>query len=281
MPTPITFGAMSARGFGFGLAGAKVVRGEQAYPSVGTYTWVAPAGVTSVSVVAVGSGSSGIVGYAGAGGGLGYKNNYSVTPGNSYTVVVSAEGSTDSYFVSTAVVKGGRAVGSAPGGTHAGDGGGNGGNGGCGTGIGGGGGAGGYSGAGGGGGTGNSGGGGAGSGGGGGGGGSGATIHGGGGGGVGLLGQGSNGAGGASSAGGGGGSGGAAGGSGYTCICACFPYCGHNVGGNGGNYGAGGGSAAAGCGIPYGTSGIASQGAVRIVWPGATRQFPSTDVGTP
>ena len=35
------------------------VIGQQAYTSAGSYTWVAPTGVTSVSVVAVGSGSSG------------------------------------------------------------------------------------------------------------------------------------------------------------------------------------------------------------------------------
>ena len=54
----------------------------------------------------------------GAGGGLGWKNNYSVTPGNNYTVKVGdngingvySTGSTsgeDSYFISTSVVKGG------------------------------------------------------------------------------------------------------------------------------------------------------------------------------
>jgi hypothetical protein len=47
-------------------------------------------------------------------------------------------------------------------------------------------------------------------------------------------------------------------------------------------FGGGGGI----CGVG-GTSGITKisgnggNGAVRIVWPGTTRQFPSTDVGTP
>jgi len=58
-----------------------ITTGQQEYTSAGTYTWVAPALVTSVSVVAIGGGSNG-------GGGLGYKNNYSVTPGSSYTVGV-------------------------------------------------------------------------------------------------------------------------------------------------------------------------------------------------
>ena len=68
--------------------------GDAVYTSAGTYTWVAPNGVTSVSVVAVGGGGSGghYFGWGGGGGGLGWKNNISVTPGNSYTVVVGAGG---------------------------------------------------------------------------------------------------------------------------------------------------------------------------------------------
>ena len=107
--------------------------GQQAYTTAGTYTWVAPPGVTSVSVVAVGPGggllATTTAGTSCAGGGLGYKNAYSVTPGSSYTVVVGGPSSgVDSYFVSTAVVKGGAAStsGNTPG-TYAGDGGGNGG----------------------------------------------------------------------------------------------------------------------------------------------------------
>jgi hypothetical protein len=120
------------------------VVGQEAFTTAGSYSWVAPSGVTSVSVVAVGGG--GATGFSGApgGGGLGYKNNYSVTPASSYTVVVGARGSgsssgATSYFVSTGVVSGGG--GQAPtsggpcylgaaGGTYSGDGGGNGGAGG-------------------------------------------------------------------------------------------------------------------------------------------------------
>ena len=43
----------------------------------------------------------------------------------------------------------------------------------------------------------------------------------------------------------------------------------------GGVYGGGGSKAGNGSGSPGGS------GAVRIVWPGNTRSFPSTDVGTP
>lgn len=68
--------------------------GQQAYTTPGTYSWTAPAGVTSVCVVCVGAGSSasGYFGTAGAGGALAWKNDISVTPGQSYTVVVGAGG---------------------------------------------------------------------------------------------------------------------------------------------------------------------------------------------
>ena len=49
--------------------------GQQAFTTPGTYSWTAPAGVTSVSVVCVGGGgaggTNGIVFYGGGGGGLG------------------------------------------------------------------------------------------------------------------------------------------------------------------------------------------------------------------
>jgi hypothetical protein len=83
-----------------------------------------------------------------------------------------------------------------------------------------------------------------------------------------LYGQGSSGAAGSaqcSTAGerGGGGSGGCGGGN-TKC---------------GGNYGGGAG----GTELPYpaGSGGNGASGAVRIVWPGQTRSFPSTSVGSP
>jgi len=89
--------------------------GQQAYTTAGTYSWVAPAGVTSVSVVAVGAGSVprdwGCEGRAGGGGGaLAYINNYSVTPTNSYNVIVGGcnyGNGGDSTFISTAVLSAG------------------------------------------------------------------------------------------------------------------------------------------------------------------------------
>lgn len=255
-----------------------VTQGQQAYTTAGTYSWVAPAGVTSVSVVAVGGGGGSYNGSpnynTGGGGGLGYKNNITVVPGNSYSVVVGAAGGFisnvtggDSYFINTSTVKGGGGT-VRTGGTYTGDGGGNGGIGG-GTGIynesGGGGGAGGYSGNGGAGGqnasdsTGYAGS----SGSGGGGGGGGSTSNGDGkpGGGVGILGQGASGAGGAANAGTGNGGGGGSGGqAGQTT--------GYFSNQGGGAYGGGGGRQSPGAG-----------GAVRIIWPGTTRSFPSTNTG--
>jgi len=256
-----------------------VVQGSQSYTSAGTYTWVAPACVSAVSVVAVGGGGASRSSVNGGGGGaLGYKNNYSVTAGNSYTVVVGAGGTSntnqagDSYFVNVCTVKGGGGWGSSSctRSTYTGDGGGEGGiaqgkscNG---SGAGG---AGGYSGQGGDGQSqsngcaGSGGGAGAGA----------RGVSGGyfavsGGGGVGLNGQGTNGAGAVTSlvgtaqggrGGSGGGNGGATGNS------------------TGGNYGGGAGTNT----YPYCTAKVGAGGAVRIIWPGTTRSFPSTNAGSP
>lgn len=256
-----------------------VAPGQQEYTTPGTYTFTAPPGVTSVCAVCIGGGGGGMYynnwtssyTYAmngGSGGGLGWKNNIPVVPGNTYTVVVGAGGSQgayssgstnggSSYFISSSTVAGngggyGRYNQSRAGGTYVGDGGGNGGAvtnqsytgyGPCG-----GGGAGGYSGNGGsttntvsy-----------AGSGGGGGGGYVGSNNYSNGGGGVGIYGQGSNGA-----ANGGGGSGGVS-----------------ATGRNGGNYGGGGGGSSS---ISWGFGGFGGSGAVRIIW-GSGRAFPSTN----
>jgi hypothetical protein len=265
--------------------------GSQSYITPGTYTWVAPTGVTSVSVVAIGSGNR-------SGGGLGYKNNISVTPGNSYSVVVSDVGGTASYFCRSSLVSG---VSGQPGtgGGYVGDGGGYGGASGSGY-HGGGGGAGGYSGNGGAGGpqygvAGSDGeiGSGAAAGGSGGGIGYNRQTGSGGGGGTGICGRGAYGFGGSTatcfsfccngqykaygqSKGGGAGSGGQGGGgmltlynysTGQMAVQTCQF--------RGGNFGGGRGSTTC-----YGTP-TGGTGAVRIVWPGNTRQFPSTSVGSP
>ena len=233
-----------------------VTAGSQSFISTGSYTWVAPTGVTSVSVVAVGAGSC-------SGGALVYGNNITVIPGNSYPVVVGAGNCSSnraSKFDTTVLIaNGGGSGGNA---TSSGSGKSGGGNGGANAGVSGGGGAGGYTGQGGNSRNYNSGLAGAGGGGGGGGGYCGAVPQfGGGGGGVGILGQGCSGAGGYNpGGGGGGGSGGAAGQTGFCCS-----------GGGGGAYGGGQG---------YNGS-YGANGAVRIIWPGTTRSFPSTNTSSP
>jgi hypothetical protein len=276
----------------FTATGATVsipVSGQVAYTTAGTYSWTAPAGVTSVSVVAVGGGGGG--GYqwssgGGGGGGLGWKNNISVTPGQTYTLVVGAAGpyqpnatssaaaGGNSYFISLATVSGygggqggpsATSSGGGYGGGYVGDGGGRGGNGayqGSWTSAGAG--AGGYSGNGADSGsssgtaapT-----------------GSGAGAAGGyysstygvpAGGGVGILGRGADGAARGQYYGGGGGSGGANGRGGEGSGESGY----YNI--YGGDYGGGGG----GSGTSYG-GGPGGKGAVRIIW-GAGRSFPTT-----
>jgi hypothetical protein len=264
--------------------------GEAEYTTPGTYSWTAPAGVTSVSVVAVGGGGGGFSGggsggAGGGGGGLGWKNNIPVVPGQTYTVVVGNGGARvtqssgppgeNSYFINLSTVVGfggttafGR-LDAGVGGTFVGDGGGNGGNGGTSTtaSAGGGGGAGGYSGNGGNGGS-TTGAGGDGSGGGGGGGsGAGSSDAAGAGGGVGLLGQGANGSGGgASSDNGNPGTGGSGGANGSVSPgTSTRPS-------TGGLYGGGGGGAES-----TSEHGPGGSGAVRIIW-GTGISYPTNAV---
>lgn len=75
----------------------------------GSYPWIAPAGVYSITVTAIGGGGGGSVAggakanTGGGGGGLAWATNVPVVPGQSYTVVVGAGGTAnnsggDSYF---------------------------------------------------------------------------------------------------------------------------------------------------------------------------------------
>jgi len=68
--------------------------GQQTFTTTGATAWVAPSGVTSVSVVCVGGGGGGggWYGSGGAGGGLAWRNNVTVVPGTSYTVTVGVAG---------------------------------------------------------------------------------------------------------------------------------------------------------------------------------------------
>jgi len=265
-----------------------------AYPSSalytgagGTYTWYAPTGVTSISVVLIAGGRAGcgcartvycpcegvyyqISGAGGGGGGLAYKNNITVTPGTGYTLHVGVgRGVSTGYCcgISSLTIPGyftkatpgcGRSGGTGY--FSCGNPGNYGGSGGSAMVTtnnafgGGGGGAGGYgvygaSGNGGCGGTpfgytGTNGAGGGGN-----------VCY--GGGGTGIYGKGAYGNSGSPGYGGSGGSNGS--------------------GRNGGIYGAGG----AGASPYYNTAGTAAGGAVRIIWPGNTRSYPSTCVGSP
>ena len=308
--TSYTFTVTATNSAGTGAASAAsnsvtaVTAGQQLYSGAGCYTFVVPTGVTSISVVSVGRGGNGGRGgdypyccpvqyiYIGGGGGGGaalvYKNNISVTPGNSWSVKIGACGQSVLRFAGTCYagaengIAGGNGCTGGSGGSAGsfrtgtvydgyGVGGGGASAGGSvtpGTYLGGGaGGAAGYSGfagnggAGGGGGRGTSAGGGTGGGGGGGGGGS--SWCGAGGGGVGLLGVGASGGGGAGNAPSGpavrGGNG-----SGGTCGATNTA---------GGIYGGGAGSGR------FSLNNNAGLGAVRIIYPGNTRSFPSTNTG--
>lgn len=205
--------------------------------------WVCPPGVTSVSVVCVGAGGNSAGGWAAAGGALAYKNNVAVTPGISYTIVVGTPQA--GYGISTSafgcVANGATSEnkGGTPQGTY--NGGGAGGDGG--------------------------------------------GFSGGGGGAGGYSGKGGNG----DFSSGGAGQGGAGGGG---CRNGYSGYCGY--GGGVGVYGMGASGAAStdtsytgkpgsgGSGNSYGGGGASTTytegggGAVRIIWPGNLRQFPST-----
>ena len=66
--------------------------GGHRYTIAGSYSWTAPAGVTTVHIVAIGGGGGGTRVGAGGGGELRYKNTVSVTPSNVYAVVVGVGG---------------------------------------------------------------------------------------------------------------------------------------------------------------------------------------------
>lgn len=291
--TSYTFTVTATNSAGTGPASAAsnsvtaVVVGQAIYTCAGTFSFVIPAGVTSISVLSIGAGRNGGSYGGGGGGALAYKNNLAVTPGQTLTVKVGCSGSnacvSDSRvtYAGTryAIAQGGSCF---YGGTYsAADGGGNGGYGGNGGNAGGGGGAGGYTGAGGNGsnccatnGQ-------AGNGGGGGGGGTrnGNGKVGGGGGAVYWFGPGASGAGGTSvpnqlgystATSGRGGSGGNNG----SASCVSSTCYNQNYSGSGGGGGGGGGRGSTGSQNAAGGYGV-----VRIIYPGTTRSFPSTCVG--
>ena len=110
------------------------------FTTTGTTSWTVPAGTNSVDIVAVGGGGYGGLqgggngpgGGGGGGGALAYKNDWSVTPGDSMTIVVGAGGtsatidggdSTVSYASNTLVAGGGESGGDGTTNTNGGPGG--------------------------------------------------------------------------------------------------------------------------------------------------------------
>jgi hypothetical protein len=289
-PMLASFGGGSARGFnpgGGGLLPGEAIFYQTSAGSQSIYTWTVPDGVTSISLVLVGPGGSG-VGFtgrgSGGGGGLCYLNNLSVTEGSTFSVRPGGWQSdssdseftyfnTSGYLYAGPGTSGGQGTGGVSGGTASGrvvNSGGDGGQGGSdssGGDGGGGGGAAGYSGSGGRGGDYNSGNATDGSGGGGGGG-EGRLQPGGGfgtggdGGGVGLFGQGTSGAKGGSGTSANQGKAGSGGGSTDPTTTPTTTLYG---GGGGGSY--------------SGSMSENQKGAVRIIWPGDSRTFPTSSVG--
>lgn len=96
------------------------VVGQAEFNTAGTYTWVAPAGVYNVSVLAVGAGGGGgkkALGLGGGGGALVWVNSIPVSPGTAYPIKVGARGGAnqngngssggDSWFLNSTYIKAG------------------------------------------------------------------------------------------------------------------------------------------------------------------------------
>jgi len=77
----------------------------QTYTVPGTYSWTVPAGVYSITLGAVGAGGGGVQKTGGGAGGSGanvaYNNSYTVTPGDTYTIVVGTGGAPGAVFGTT------------------------------------------------------------------------------------------------------------------------------------------------------------------------------------
>ena len=86
----------SLTGFGAGSSAEAAVAGQQEWTTPGTYSWTVPTGITICSMVVIGGGGAGSwasrEGRGGIGGGLGYRNNVSVTPGETLTIICGGGG---------------------------------------------------------------------------------------------------------------------------------------------------------------------------------------------
>jgi hypothetical protein len=89
--------------------GLPVYGNDAVYTSPGSYTFTVPAGVTSISVLCIGGGGSGVSGAnnngGGGGGALAYISSMSVTPGQTYPLVVGNSGQASTF--NTTLVAGG------------------------------------------------------------------------------------------------------------------------------------------------------------------------------
>ena len=73
-------------------AAGDAIRGQAAFTTPGTFSWTVPGGVRSISVVCVEGGAGGQVQRGGNGGMLAYSNAVPVVPGETLTVVVGSGG---------------------------------------------------------------------------------------------------------------------------------------------------------------------------------------------
>lgn len=130
--TSYTFKVIATNIYGpsYPSAASNSIIPPQTYTTPGTYTFVVPAGVTTLSAAAIGGGGGGYGGGGNAGGGGGggafrYVNNISVTPAQNITVTVGAAGVAgnsatnggQSSFGSSVVAPGGSAASGVTGGS--------------------------------------------------------------------------------------------------------------------------------------------------------------------
>jgi hypothetical protein len=100
--------------------GSLIIDGEEVYTTPGTFTWIVPEGVTSVSAVCVGSGSGSGGGgtTSGSGGGLSYVNYISVTPGETLDLRIAEGGAVLTSGSNTWIKRSGVSLVEASGGTY-------------------------------------------------------------------------------------------------------------------------------------------------------------------
>jgi hypothetical protein len=84
---------------------APAAAGQQVFTSVGTTSYVVPAGVYSISAVCVGAGAQ-----RGAGGALAYVNNIPTSPGETLTIQVSGQTPQNNAASSTYIKRGGTSL---------------------------------------------------------------------------------------------------------------------------------------------------------------------------